>query len=482
MPIFRLKCFWLPASLGLALRLPLAVSAQTAPLVLKLPPAQVNVIAEGMGNAVGADGTLFNATSFNPALLNRTPHGVEAFVLGLDVSNDLFGVIDYVQNMSFEADQVYQQLSYGINNNDSASINQGLGSMDNLVGHLTNKALQAGAGANVAVKIDEHWGFQVYNSTHAFSQLWRGNLTNALLAIPLDSNSANSGAVSNAVSVMGGDLQKGINQVITPAQQSSISGDITALKNGTEDMDTFASHVSSTLSSVDPNALKQALLNSLMGDLATLTGLLYSDTVAMLTYDLKPLKDQPGLTVGANLKVVNRHFAYEVFSFNGSGNGDQFINDFKQSTTRWGFDLGCLYEMKPLPLDLGLSVLDLFHQGAAVNAEAGSLVDSFMTDPAPTMVNVSASYHPLPGLRVNGEVDDLFSASSLYTGANGASRIKLGAGYSPWKFANLRVGFGDQNFSAGLGILAGFFGLDYSYGVDDLSQSYNHYAQMRFVF
>src|SRR5579885_1734136 len=158
-----LKRFLSFASLCLALGLPVSVCAQTAPLVLKLPPAQVNVIAEGMGNAVGADGTLFNATSFNPALLNRTPHGVEAFVLGLDVSNDLFGVIDYVQNMNFEADQVYQQLSYGINNNDSASINQGLGSMDNLVSHLTDKALQAGAGVNVAVKIDEHWGFQVYN-------------------------------------------------------------------------------------------------------------------------------------------------------------------------------------------------------------------------------------------------------------------------------------------------------------------------------
>jgi hypothetical protein len=79
-------------------------------------------------------------------------------------------------------------------------------------------------------------------------------------------------------------------------------------------------------------------------------------------------------------------------------------------------------------------------------------------------------------------VDDIFSASTLYTGSYGASRIKLGADYTLGGFFNARVGFGDQDFSAGAGIMAGFFGLNYSYGMDDLSQSYNHYAQMSFVF
>lgn len=454
------------------------------PLVLKLPPAQVNVIAEGMGNAVGADGTLFNATSFNPALLNRSPHGVEAFVLGADVSNDIFGVIDYIQHLDFEADQVYQELSYGINNNNGVSITQGLNSVQSLVDNLTDKALQAGAGFNVAVRFDKHFGFQIYNSTHAFSQLWRGNLTNALLAVPLPYSSASNSAIANAVTVMAGDLQKGINEVITPAQQSSVSSDITALKNGSEDLDTFVSHVTSTLSSIDPNALKQALLNSLVDDMATLTALLYSDTVVMGTYSFQPFeKEVPGLTVGANLKLVNRHFVYDSFTFGGnSGIQDSFIDTFKQATNRWGFDFGALYELPTIPLDFGLSVLDLLHSSATVTGPAGSLVNNFLTDPAPTMVSLSASWHPLPALRVNGEVDDIFSSSSLYDGNNGASKIKLGADYTLAGFLNLRTGFGDQNFSAGLGLMAGFFGLDYSYGIDDLSQSYNHYAQMRLVF
>jgi hypothetical protein len=382
---------------------------------------------------------------------------------------------------------VYQDLSSGISiggASGSASINAGLSSVDDLITHLSNQAIQVGAGLNVAVRFDKHWGFQVYNSTHAFSQLWRGNLTNALLAVPLDSNSANSASVSSAVTVMAGDLQNGLNQALTPSQQSSVATDITNLKNGSEDMNTFVTNVSSTLSGVDSNALKQALLNSLINDLATLTALLYSDTVVMATYNFQPFeKEVPGLTVGANLKLVNRHMAYDAFSFNNnSGAGQQFTDTFKQSSTRWGFDFGALYELPDVPLDFGLSILDLLHQGATVNAPAGSLVDNFMTDPAPTMVSLSTSWHPLPGLRVNGEVDDLFSTSSLYDGVNGASKIKLGADYTMGGFFNVRTGFGDQNFSVGAGLMAGFFGLDYSYGADDLSQSYNHYLQTRFVF
>jgi hypothetical protein len=105
-----------------------------------------------------------------------------------------------------------------------------------------------------------------------------------------------------------------------------------------------------------------------------------------------------------------------------------------------------------------------------------------MSDPAPTMVNLSASFHPAPGLRVNGEVDDILSSSTLYDGNNSASRIKLGASYSLAGFFTPRLGFANQNLSLGFGVLAGFFGLDYSYAADEISQAYNHYGQISLVF
>jgi hypothetical protein len=463
-----------------AILMPTLLFAQ-APTVLKLPPAQLNVIAEAMGNAAGADGTQFNASSFNPALLGRAPHGVEAFGLGLNISNDVFGLIDYVDNLKFNPDQDFKSIADGYITSNSTEVNQGLGDIQDFLKHLTNKAVQAGAGLNVAVRLDKHFGIEVYNSTHAFTQVWQGNLSQTLLGIALDGNSATN--IQQAYNIMVTGIQAGIDQSLTSSQQSSISADITALKNGTESLDTFKQNVGTTLSGVDTEALGKNILNQLTDDMGILTALVYIDTVAMATYDFQPFeKELPGLTVGANLKLVNRHMAYDRFSFNNSNIGDTFKNEIEQSTTRWGFDFGALYEVPNLPLDFGLSILDLFHQGATEAADPSSLLAGFMSDPAPTMVNLSASWHPIPDLRVNGEVDDLFTSSTLYSGNNGASRIKLGASYSLAGFFIPRVGFGDQNFSVGVGLLAGFFGLDYSYAADDISQSYNHYAQLRLVF
>jgi hypothetical protein len=310
-------------------------------------------------------------------------------------------------------------------------------------------------------------------------------LTNTLLGIPLDSNSPT--AVNQAVTTIGQDISDAAQQVLTSGQFSdaTFQTDLTNLKNGSESLDTFKTNCESNpaLAGVDVSALGRDILNKLIDDMAVLTALAYIDTVAMATYSLQPAeKELPGLTVGANLKIVNRRMAYDRFSFNDSNIGNTFKDEISASTTRWGFDLGALYELPNLPLDFGLSVLDLFHQGATETAPANSLLAGFMSDPAPTMVNLSVSYHPAPGLRVNGEVDDLFSDSSLYTGNNSASRIKLGANYNLAGFFNTRLGFGNQNLSFGAGITAGFFLLDYSYAADEISQAYNHYAQMQFVF
>lgn len=461
--------------------LPALAQAQV-PTVLKLPPVQVSAIAQGMGNAVGADGTLFNATSFNPALLSRAPHGVEAFGLGLNVSNDVFGLIDYLQNIKFSANDDFKAIAHGALTSNATEVNQGLGDVQDLLKHLTNKAVEAGAGANVAVRINKNWGFQVYSSLHAFSQIWSGALSNSLMGIPLDNNSPT--AVAQSLGILQGDVQSQIDLFITPSQQSSLTADINALKNGTESLDQFKQNVQATFpSGIDVDALGRAILNKLTDDMGILTGLAYLDTVVMGTYSFQPFEGElPGLTVGGNLKIVNRRISYDRFSFNDSNIGDRFVENLKQTTTRWGFDLGAVYELPNLPLDFGLSIQDLFHAGANVPAASDSLLAGFVSDPAPTMVALSASWHPAPGLRVNGEVDDLFSSSTLYDGKNGASRIRMGAAYTLGGFFNVRAGFGDQNIGLGAGIMAGFFGLDYSYGADTLSQSMNHYAQMRFVF
>ncbi len=460
-------------------------AAAQVPLIWKLPPAQTNVIAEGMGNAVAADGTLFNAASFNPALLGRSPHPVEISVPQLNISNDLFEVLDYLKTLQFQADQVYYDLNNGLATNNAGEVNTGLNQIQDVVKNLTDRSLQSGAGLNAAVKIDDHWGVEVYSNLHGFSELWRGNLTQALLQIPFPFNFSDpnsSAAVSNTVRVMAGDLQTGLDQVLTSQQQASVQTDINNLKNGQESVTVFVQNVSNTLSGVNANVLKQALVNSLANDLATLTVLAYLDTVVMGTYHFQPFQGLKGLTIGANLKIVNRHFSYEALTLEGKNVDGAFLDNFRKNTTRWGIDLGFLYEVPAFPLDFGLSLQDLFHQAATIDTPPGSLMSSFDTDSAPLVARIGASWHPVPGLRVNADVDDLFASTTYYTASNGFSRFKLGASYSLIKQVQLRAGFGNQALSGGLGLAFGFFGLDYSYGSDDLSQSYNHYLQTRFVF
>ena len=112
---------------------------------LNNPPDQMNVAAEGMGDAVVADGAFFNGTAFNPALLSNAPYSGE-IAMGLNASDSLFSMGDYLSSGSAT---------------------------------LPAKAINFGAGLNIALKFDDHWGFQIYNNTHGLFQFVRsGNVVN----------------------------------------------------------------------------------------------------------------------------------------------------------------------------------------------------------------------------------------------------------------------------------------------------------------
>ena len=448
---------------------------------LRYPSSQTNIIALGMGDALVADGTQFYAASFNPALLARSSHSVEALGLGLNIGNDIFGLIDYFNNFSFQPDTVYQNL---VSISDS-QVSSGLSSLDDVVNHLTDKAIQAGAQANISFRVGDHFGFQVYNSTHLYSTLSQGRLTQELTSIPLPYSSADSGAIiTSADNILKSDVSTGIQQTLTPAQNGDATnqGYINSYENGSIDLPTFVADMENHNPGLDGDTLKGNILNSLFNDLAVLSALAYTDTVFMGTYALNPFDDIPGLTLGANLKIVNRHFAYTAINWNDNSLWTKFGNDLKQSTTRWGFDLGALYRIKEAQLDLGLSFVDLLHEGATIPQSAGSLLNGVVTDPAPTLVNLGASWHPVEGLTINGDIDDIFCDTSLYDNNDWASRFKFGVDYSLLGAIHFRGGIGDQALSGGFGFLAGFFGVDYAFASDDLSERYNHYLQLRFIF
>ena len=104
---------------------------------LNNPPVPLSVEAEGMGEAVAADGTLFNATAFNPALLSNAPYTGE-IALGFNASESIFSISKYLSS----------------------------GATD-----LPVKPVDLGVGFNLALKFDDNWGFQIYNNSHGLFNL-----------------------------------------------------------------------------------------------------------------------------------------------------------------------------------------------------------------------------------------------------------------------------------------------------------------------
>jgi hypothetical protein len=466
------------------------------------PPDPLNAAAEGMGEAVVADGTSFNATAYNPALLANTSHFCE-IRLGFSLSNDVLGIINYassnnnltnLQNAFQNSGSYMQDIINGLTplSPNVPEVNQGINGMQDTVNsvqtatsNLTGKTLALGAGLNIAMKFDDHWGFQIYSNAHAAVQINREALTQALLKIStlptLQGGSATQ--VAAEVQAAWNDLGPVI-QSAFPNQAVTLGQAVTALQSNqtSSGVTQFANSLSNVSGSITQNQLQTALMN----DVALVTGLAYLDTVAMATYSFKPLEEETPLTVGVNFKVVHRNIAYANGSwlsqqdFNDLSNvGTELKNDLEQSTLRWGVDLGLLYEFKEEKLSVGLSAQDLLHSTATINAPSGDPLNGVVTDPAPVVVTAGASWHPIKPLVLNADMDDILSNTSTYQGLDFFSHFKLGTAFNVIDFLQLRGGFSNGNFSAGLGLP--LMGLDYAYAVDDLTQVYTHYLQFKVV-
>ncbi len=470
-----------------------AIDLSTVPI---LPPVQTSIVAQGMGNAVIGDGTLFNASSFNPALLSKAPHTVELLQLGLNVGNDIFGMVDYLQAGNFpDPGSAFKDLVAGTDSEKTSALT----SLDTFSANMLNKSVQAGAGDNISVKIpglfgkNVSFGIQVYNNTHALAQAKAGSLISTLNSIPTPFTSASQPALDSLVGIMKTSIQTGIDETLTSSQKSMISGDITALKNGSEDLPTFKNNVQSIFQgageSVDVDLLQRNIVDNLAQDLFYLNTLAYSDFVGMATVSFNPFEDSP-LTVGLNAKLVQRYFAWDTINAGIledllKGNvsaGTDFINNLKQGTTRWGVDLGFLYALQD-DLNLGLSFQDLIKQSASIpNLSSSNVLYGVMTDPAPIVTRMGISWHPIHELSLNSDWDDVFSTTSYYSGYDLFSHFRFGSALTLAGILQLRGGFSDNNLNGGLGLMFGFIGLDYSFAVDQLSQSYNHYGLLKIVF
>ncbi len=465
-----------------------ALDVLTSPI---LPPAQISVVGTGMGNAMMADGTQFNATAYNPALLGRAPGTLELLQLGIHVSNDDITTANYVQNIAnnginFNATDFVQ----GILKNDASLVNPNLKTLDDISANIMNKSIGFGVGDNLAVKFAPNFGIQIYETANGVAEIKPGTLLQQLTNIPLPYS---GGANSTVTAAFGAAIQAGVNSIVPASQQNAnVQTDISKIQNGTYSVSQGVSQIGNdlaaqgvTLSSGSQQTMQNAIVNNLLKDIAYANALAYSDTVGMATIAFDPFEDFP-LTIGISGKVVHRYFAWSSLTISTTNSSQQvtdFSNDLQQSTTRWGIDFGLLYAFEQ-DLSLGISFQDLIKQSATISntLTLGDIMYGATTDPAPTVTNIGLSWHPIHEFVVNADLDDVFSTTSLYYSQDIFSHFKLGSSLELAGILRFRGGLDTGNFVGGIGVQLGFLGLDYSYGIDPVTESYNHYGQLKLVF
>jgi hypothetical protein len=465
-----------------------ALDMLTAPI---LPPAQLSIVGAGMGNAMMADGTQFNATAYNPALLGRAPSTLELLQLGIHISNDDITTANYVQNIAnnginFNATDFVQ----GILSNNSALVTPNLKTLDDINANIMNRSIEAGVGDNLAIKFTPNFGVQVYETANGIAEIKPGTLLQQLTNIPLPYTSGAGAAVTTA---LGSAIQAGVNSIVPVSDQTgAVQTDINNIKNGSLSVSAGVSQIGQdlanqgvTLNSGSLQTLQNTIINNLLKDIAYANALAYSDTVAMATVAFNPLEDFP-LTVGISGKVVHRYFAWSSLTISTTNSSQQvtnFSDDLQQGTTRWGIDFGLLYAFEQ-DLSLGISFQDLIKQSATSSntSTLGDIMYGVITDPAPTVTNLGLSWHPIHEFVVNADLDDVFSSTSLYYNQDIFSHFKLGSSVELAGIIRLRGGLDTGNFVGGVGLQLGFLGLDYSYGIDPVTEAYNHYGQLKLVF
>jgi hypothetical protein len=456
------------------------LTSNSAPI---LPPVQMSIVGESMGNAIVGDGTLFNATSFNPALLGQAPETLELLQLETSVSNDTLLSVNNISNFNFDSMSNIGNILEGYITSNSSEVNSSLTALDSFSNAFMSKILQIGASDNLSVKVTNNFGIEVYNNSNLLVDVLPGTTLRSLLNVPINNSSVNG--VSGAATTFQNTIQSTVNQFLTPAQQSQpiIAQDIQNLKNGGGG--NFTGAINKLANDSGNSNLGNQIINGLLNDLLYINALAYSDTVAMGTINFNPFEDFP-LTVGINGKVVRRYFSWAAQlapSTDIINQGNNLGNDLQQPATRWGVDLGFLYTPEQ-EISFGLSFQDLIKSLATIpNASVSDdVLYGVITDPAPTVTRIGLSWRPIHELSLNSDMDDVFSTTSYYTGLDIWSHFKFGAALSLVSIFQLRGGFSDGNFDGGAGIQLGFIGLDYSYAMDDLSYSYNHYAQLKIVF
>jgi hypothetical protein len=426
-------------------------------------PNREDVKAIGMGRTQTANGHTFNAMLYNPALLSHTRTSYDVIAVEASASGSTLDALAFYRDNKgqFQTGEFLKNIragALGLQNGtmDQASavrlINSGLNFtrqfQEKVLGSAENPKIHAvTAIPSVQVQVD-NWGFALSGNLIAGFQ---SSPTDALirlytLQLPEDLNMLTNANIQDLLAIVG--------QLIDP-----VTGEL---------------------------SFKEAI----------------PTTFAVATFDIVGAvgygrEIQKNLSVGANLKIVNRRFSTKIIQ---SNNYDSFLtdvrSDFQTSVTGVTLDLGGLYRIPRSKFDVGLSLQNIIpvkkattqtDLAAVVYDQAGNAVPIKVKIPfelkIPFLANAGVNYAAMPNWDASFDWVDIADQDKSFS--NYVEHFRLGTEYRldavPGSLGiAFRGGLATKHFGGGVGLnIYRVVQIDFAYAYSLIIDAYAYFGQVK---
>ncbi len=451
---------------------------------LYIPDEKEDVKSIGMGKTQVANGKRYNAMMSNPAFLGTKKFSLEAFSVQASLPPETFTAANFLNNNIDEFKQAIslKEVWNGVNDfNATNNVQQQLAALqriqnglkfprdllDKVVGS-SDSPITHGLKVIPGISLQtQNFGFSIYAIGQSGFIVQQNPVVDMLLDIHIPNDLNNTQEVASAVSSIAGLLQTLVDL------------------NGNVSLDAFP--VTYSIS--------------------------YIDIVGAAGYGMKLT---PHLSLGANLKVINRRFSAKRIV---TQDFNEILNvlkkDFDANKTGFTMDIGALYDFN-FGLRVGISIHNLIPIQTLTSSMNAKIVQSgydykrdlngniildnnrdtviqVVTRNAniflpfdlklPTLVNLGANYSINRNWDVSFELADAADQDTRYNFYE--NRIRFGSEYRLETSNNFgvafRAGLADSRFTGGLGFnIFRVFQIDAAYAYDEFVQSYSFYGQIKF--
>jgi hypothetical protein len=452
------------------------ITQTTDQLSVPISPNRDDVKAIGMGGTQLALGTRFNAMMYNPALLAHRRVSYDVIGVQASLPSTTFDAISFLSDgntvRELRTGDFLKRIRRGfdqfLNGNGAAEQSAGISLMnsglkfvnemqDRVIGPADDPKLQGiSVIPNIQVQVD-NWGFSLYGILQSGFQSYPTEALSQLYSMRIPENLTTDN--------------------LTPEVRDQL------LQIGVLILPLFDQNLNLRYQQAIPTTFAMA----------------YLDIVGAVGYGYQIT---PQLSLGANLKLVNRRVSTKIIS---SEHYDQILRevrtDFKTSKTGVTLDLGGLYKFQEINTSVAISLQNVIPM-PSLNSEA-VLNDIVYVQPDPNelpvaqtlqltlpfefkvpfLAHIGATHAITPDWDVAVDWVDVASQDESYE--RYADRFRLGTEYrlevAPGSFGTaFRLGMASTHFAGGLGLsFWRVVQLDGAYAFDHFIGDDAFYAQIK---